>query len=256
MGAAVTHADQPMGVASGANMVPQKQAHAKDPAAAKRRPPHPQVLPVQTPAVGDLSGGVLQRAALGPHALRPHNVLHLQRAVGNRAVGQLLSGTIQRLKKASKVKRTNKDYPTEPSIAVNASRGSTWGVHAAVFLASGKPGAMKYEKVHLTYAEHDDRKLNWRAKLDRNLFGRKKKESQRGVRIEIVEATSWLEPRSSTTWRISNFRAKRAYDKAQEIGKNQKKLWYSHSGMDYQSWNYAKFAEKVVQAADVKATSG
>jgi hypothetical protein len=237
-------------------MAPAKQTDLKDQAATRRRLPQPQVLPVQTPTVDGSPGAVIQRASLGATALNPHDVLHLQRTVGNRAVGQLLSGTIQRLKQAPKVKRTNRDYPTEPSIAVNASRGSTWGVHAAVFIASGKPRAMNYEKVHLTYATHDDTKLNWRAKLNRSLFGRKKKESQRGVKIETVKATEWLDPRTSTTWRISNFRAKKAYDKARQIERIQEKLWYSHTGIGYRGWNCARFAEKVVQAAGVKATSG
>ncbi|MFC2023441.1 hypothetical protein ACFLT5_01750 [Chloroflexota bacterium] len=194
----------------------------------------------------------IQRARFGAGALKPSDVRHLQRTVGNRAVSRLLSGTIQRVK-ATKVTRSNKELPTEPSIAANASRGSTWGVHASIFLARGKPKAMQYQKIDLTYGKHG--KLGTMAKLGKSLFGRHG-DKEKGVKINVEDATSWIDPGTSTTWQIKNEQAQAAYDKGLAFEKNQDKYWYSHLGIGWRGYNCAKFAEKILQAAGIKRTSG
>jgi hypothetical protein len=58
--------------------------------ALSKRPPKPTPVPeIERPAV-DLAK-ILQRTTLAPNSLRPAELLHLQRTLGNRAVGALLA---------------------------------------------------------------------------------------------------------------------------------------------------------------------
>jgi hypothetical protein len=235
-----------------------KPGRSRDRAIARPRLPCPEVEHEHAPTGPHPAAAALQQARLAPLALHPRHVLHLQRTVGNHAVGQLLTGTIQRVKgKAKKVKRSNRDLPAGPSIAATASRGSRWGAHANVFLAKGKPGEMEYFKIDLTYGEHGG--LGSSARSGKSVFGRRGKgltKEQKGIKIQIQEATAWCEPKASTTWRIKNDKAQKAYDRAVKFEKNQKKYWYSPWGIGWRGYNCARFAEKIIRAAGVKATAG
>jgi hypothetical protein len=230
---------------------------SRDQAPARRRLPRPEVENVHAPIGPHPADAAIQWTRRDPRALGPRQVLHLQRTVGNHAVGQLLTGTIQRSKGKTKVDRSNKDLPAGPSIAATASRGSRWGAHANVFLAKGKPRKMEYYKIDLTYGEHGN--LGSSARSGKSVSGRHGKrlsKKEKGIKIQIQEATAWAEPKASATWRIKNHQAQKAYDQAEHFQKNQKKYWYSPWGIGWRGYNCARFAEKIVKAAGVKATAG
>jgi hypothetical protein len=55
-----------------------------------KRPPEPTPVPeIERPAVN--LAKILQRTTLAPNSLRPAELLHLQRTLGNRAVGAILA---------------------------------------------------------------------------------------------------------------------------------------------------------------------
>lgn len=75
-------------------MLSKNQTQAEEKAHAKRRPK--QSPPQRTEALvqPEHPAAVIQRASLHPHALAPRDVLQLQRTIGNRAVGRLLSANV------------------------------------------------------------------------------------------------------------------------------------------------------------------
>lgn len=72
-------------------MASKAQQHHKDTTVSRRRSQRPTARAVDTPGLATL----IQRAKLDPGSLSPQEVLQLQRISGNRAVGQLLTGTAQ-----------------------------------------------------------------------------------------------------------------------------------------------------------------
>jgi Domain of unknown function (DUF4157) len=76
---------------------PKKEPQHQDGLAAKQRSPRPEVKNSE-PSVPQTQhhAAVIRRASLDPNSLTPRDVLQLQRAVGNRAVGKLLGQTARR----------------------------------------------------------------------------------------------------------------------------------------------------------------
>jgi hypothetical protein len=73
------------------------QTHSTDAASSKRRSPKPAPENLNRQAQRQTRPATLiRRAGLDPGSLTPHDVLQLQRTIGNRAVGRLLAQTAQR----------------------------------------------------------------------------------------------------------------------------------------------------------------
>jgi hypothetical protein len=71
----------------------------------------PQLMPSQTDP-----GSVVQRAQIDPHTLSPNDVLHLQRSIGNHAVGQLLSNGESERRQTPSIQRAPEGNTTPPAI--------------------------------------------------------------------------------------------------------------------------------------------
>ena len=72
-------------------MSPKKHSQRRDAAAARQSPPRREAASAEPSFTQVRQDAVVRRAAVAPDSLRPRDVLQLQRAVGNKAVGQLLS---------------------------------------------------------------------------------------------------------------------------------------------------------------------
>lgn len=74
-------------------MPPQKHSQRQSELVAKQRPLRPEVVTAGQTGAQTHRAALVRRAGLAPRSLTPRDVRQLQRAVGNRAVGQLLART-------------------------------------------------------------------------------------------------------------------------------------------------------------------
>jgi hypothetical protein len=75
------------------------------------------------------------------------------------------------------------------------------------------------------------------------------------IRIRPLKS-AWPGPATSTTWNVSPAGAAAALAKAEEFQANRSKYSYSRLGIGFRRYNCALFAEKIIQAAGIKATAG
>src|SRR5947209_2903610 len=76
-------------------MSPKKHSQSRDAATAKQSPPRREEANVGPSSTRVRQDAVVRRAAVAPGSLTRRDVLQLQRAVGNKAVGQLLSQAVR-----------------------------------------------------------------------------------------------------------------------------------------------------------------
>jgi hypothetical protein len=76
------------------------------------------------------------------------------------------------------------------------------------------------------------------------------------IRIRPLKGEEWAPSGTSTTWNVTPEGALKALEKAREFETNRSKYTYSRLGIGFRRYNCALFAEKIIQAAGVKATAG
>ena len=98
--------------------MPSKEPAQSDHEAKRKQSPQtPQTEGLETPTPAH----TIQQARLAPGWLSPHDVLHVQRLIGNRAVVSLLQGTIQRQTPGESVEQEDEQVlaPGDMVIAIN-----------------------------------------------------------------------------------------------------------------------------------------
>lgn len=174
-------------------------------------------------------------------------LLRLQHSAGNRAVAGLVA-SVQTARStggpATIAKPKPGELPTTPSIAASASgvaMGGSFGDHATVFLAAPKGGQPGGPVEHFFIDLIIDREAPRKRAID--------------IRIRPLKG-SWPDATTSTTWNISGTGAIAALGRAMEFAANRSKYSYSRLGIGFRRYNCALFAEKILQAAGVKASAG
>jgi hypothetical protein len=204
----------------------------------------------QRSTLGHEPTSALAEPMAGRSARTLRTLLHLQRAVGNQAVGRLLGATVQRGGPGAGAPQAvappaagNK--PTMPSIAAHASGlagGSSFGDHAAIYLAlrKGSPAQpiMAYLFIDLIHDTAEGARKG-------------------AVKFRVVPMkTAWPGPDTSTTWAITNAQAEAALARARYFEAHAGEFTYSKLGIGPKRYNCALFVEKILKAAGVNRSAG